>query len=580
MKLNIDTTAQTNVQNWLNGKYDEETKAAIRKMMEENPNELNESFYRNLEFGTGGLRGIMGVGTNRMNKYTVAMATQGLANYVLKSFSEVKEIKAAVAYDCRNNSPFFAKITADVLAANGIHVYLFDKLRPTPELSFAVRQLGCQVGVMITASHNPKEYNGYKAYWNDGGQFVAPHDTNVIDEVLKIKTLNDIKMIGGENNIEIIGEEIDKIYLDRVAQNCLLPDVIKRHKDLKIVYTPLHGTGVTLVPAILHKLGFENVTLVKEQAINDGDFPTVKSPNPEEKPALEMAIALAKDIDADIVMATDPDADRVGIAVKRTDGQWMLLNGNQTASVLTYYLLKQCKENNKLTGKEFIVKTIVTSELLKDIAERNGVKSYDVLTGFKFIADKIKELEGKETFIGGGEESYGFMIGDFVRDKDAVSTCAMIAEIASWAADNGKTFFDILVDLYCEYGFYKEDLLSITKKGKSGSEEIKQMMVNYRSNPPKEIAGSKVVMIKDYQLQKSQDLVSGKEESIDLPKSNVLQFFTADGSKISVRPSGTEPKIKFYFGVKDLLSNASNFDNINAALDKKIEAITQSLDLI
>ncbi len=580
MKLNIDTTAQTNVQNWLNGKYDEETKAAIRKMMEENPNELNESFYRNLEFGTGGLRGIMGVGTNRMNKYTVAMATQGLANYVLKSFSEVKEIKAAVAYDCRNNSPFFAKITADVLAANGIHVYLFDKLRPTPELSFAVRQLGCQVGVMITASHNPKEYNGYKAYWNDGGQFVAPHDTNVIDEVLKIKTLDDIKMIGSENNIEIIGEEIDKIYLDRVAQNCLLPDVIKRHKDLKIVYTPLHGTGVTLVPAILHKLGFENVTLVKEQAINDGDFPTVKSPNPEEKPALEMAIALAKDIDADIVMATDPDADRVGIAVKRTDGQWMLLNGNQTASVLTYYLLKQWKENNKLTGKEFIVKTIVTSELLKDIAERNGVKSYDVLTGFKFIADKIKELEGKETFIGGGEESYGFMIGDFVRDKDAVSTCAMIAEIASWAADNGKTFFDILVDLYCEYGFYKEDLLSITKKGKSGSEEIKQMMVNYRSNPPKEIAGSKVVMIKDYQLQKSQDLVSGKEESIDLPKSNVLQFFTADGSKISVRPSGTEPKIKFYFGVKDLLSNASNFDNINAALDKKIEAIKQSLDLI
>lgn len=580
MKLNIDTTAQTNVQNWLNGKYDEETKAAIRKMMEENPNELNESFYRNLEFGTGGLRGIMGVGTNRMNKYTVAMATQGLANYVLKSFSEVKEIKAAVAYDCRNNSPFFAKITADVLAANGIHVYLFDKLRPTPELSFAVRQLGCQVGVMITASHNPKEYNGYKAYWNDGGQFVAPHDTNVIDEVLKIKTLDDIKMTGGENNIEIIGEEIDKIYLDRVAQNCLLPDVIKRHKDLKIVYTPLHGTGVTLVPAILHKLGFENVTLVKEQAINDGDFPTVKSPNPEEKPALEMAIALAKDIDADIVMATDPDADRVGIAVKRTDGQWMLLNGNQTASVLTYYLLKQWKENNKLTGKEFIVKTIVTSELLKDIAERNGVKSYDVLTGFKFIADKIKELEGKETFIGGGEESYGFMIGDFVRDKDAVSTCAMIAEIASWAADNGKTFFDILVDLYCEYGFYKEDLLSITKKGKSGSEEIKQMMVNYRSNPPKEIAGSKVVMIKDYQLQKSQDLVSGKEESIDLPKSNVLQFFTANGSKISVRPSGTEPKIKFYFGVKDLLSNASNFDNINAALDKKIEAIKQSLDLI
>ena len=580
MKLNIDATAQANVENWLNGNYDNETKAAIRKMMEENQNELNESFYRNLEFGTGGLRGIMGVGTNRMNKYTVAMATQGLANYVLSSFSDLKEIKAAVAYDCRNNSPFFAKITADVLAANGIHVYLFDKLRPTPELSFAVRQLGCQVGVMITASHNPKEYNGYKAYWDDGGQFVAPHDTNVIDEVLKIKTLDDIKMTGGERNIEIVGEEIDKIYLDRVAQNCLLPDAIKRHKDIKIVYTPLHGTGVTLVPAILHKLGFENVTMVKEQAINDGDFPTVKSPNPEEKPALEMAIALAKDIDADIVMATDPDADRVGIAVKRKDGQWMLLNGNQTASVLTYYLLKQWKENNKLTGKEFIVKTVVTTELIKDIAERHGVKSYDVLTGFKFIADKIKEMEGKETFIGGGEESYGFMVGDFVRDKDAISTCAMIAEIVAWAADNGKTFFDILVDLYKEYGFYKEDLLSMTKKGKSGSEEIKQMMVNYRSNPPKEIAGSKVVMIKDYQLQKSQDLISGKEEAINLPKSNVLQFFTADGSKISVRPSGTEPKIKFYFGVKETLSNAADFDTANAALDKKIETIKQSLKLI
>ena len=580
MELNIDITAQENVQKWLNGNYDEDTKAAIRKMMEENQNELNESFYRNLEFGTGGLRGIMGVGTNRMNKYTVAMATQGLANYVVSSFPEVKELKAVVAYDCRNNSPFFAKITADVLAANGIHVYLFDKLRPTPELSFAVRQLGCQVGVMITASHNPKEYNGYKAYWDDGGQFVAPHDTNVIDEVLKIKTLADIKMTGGDSNIEIIGEEIDNIYLDRVAQNCLQPEVIKRHKYIKIVYTPLHGTGVTLVPAILHKLGFENVTMVKEQAINDGNFPTVKSPNPEEKPALEMAIALAKDIDADVVMATDPDADRVGIAVKRSDGQWMLLNGNQTASVLVYYLLNQWKKGNKLTGKEFIVKTIVTSELIKDIAERNGVKSYDVLTGFKFIADKIKELEGKEVFIGGGEESYGFMIGDFVRDKDAVSTCAMIAEIAAWAADSGKTFFDILVDLYKEYGLYKEDLLSITKKGKSGSEEIKQMMVNYRSNPPKEIAGSQVVMIKDYLLQISVDLVTGATENINLPKSDVLQFFTANGSKISVRPSGTEPKIKFYFGVKGELTDAADFDNVNAMLESKIQDIKQSLELV
>jgi len=579
MELNIDITAQENVQKWLNGNYDEETKEAIRKMIAENQSELNESFYKNLEFGTGGLRGIMGVGTNRMNKYTVAMATQGLANYVISSFPNVKNLKAAVAYDCRNNSPLFAKITANVLAANGIHVYLFDKLRPTPELSFAVRQLGCQVGVMITASHNPKEYNGYKAYWDDGGQFVAPHDTNVIDEVLKIKSLEDIKMSGNEDNIEIIGEEIDKIYLDRVEKNCLLPDVIRRHSDIKIVYTPLHGTGVTLVPAILQRLGFTNVTMVKEQAVNDGNFPTVKSPNPEEKSALEMAIALAKDIDADIVMATDPDADRVGIAVKRKDGQWNLLNGNQTASVLTYYLVNQWKLNNKLAGKEFIVKTIVTSELIKDIAERNGVKSYDVLTGFKFIADKIKELEGKEVFIGGGEESYGYMIGDFVRDKDAVSTCAMIAEIAAWAADNGKTFFDVLVDLYKEYGFYKEDLLSMTKKGKSGNEEIKQMMVDYRSNPPKEIAGSKVVCIKDYQLQTSTNLQTGAVEDINLPKSNVLQFFTADGSKVSVRPSGTEPKIKFYFGVKGELGKPEDFDNVNSALDSKIKAIKTSLNL-
>ena len=579
MELNIDITAQENVQKWLNGNYDEETKEAIRKMIAENQNELNESFYKNLEFGTGGLRGIMGVGTNRMNKYTVAMATQGLANYVISSFPDIKNLKAVVAYDCRNNSSFFAKITADVLAANGMHVYLFDKLRPTPELSFAVRQLGCQVGVMITASHNPKEYNGYKAYWDDGGQFVAPHDTNVIDEVLKIKSLEGIKMSGNEDNIEIIGEDIDKIYLDRVEKNCLLPDVIRRHKDIKIVYTPLHGTGVTLVPAILQRLGFTNVTMVKEQAVNDGNFPTVKSPNPEEKSALEMAIALAKDIYADIVMATDPDADRVGIAVKRKDGQWMLLNGNQTASVLTYYLVNQWKVNNKLAGKEFIVKTIVTSELIKDIAERNGVKSYDVLTGFKFIADKIKELEGKEVFIGGGEESYGYMIGDFVRDKDAVSTCAMIAEIAAWAADNGKTFFDVLIDLYKEYGFYKEDLLSMTKKGKSGNEEIKQMMVDYRSNPPKEIAGSKVVCIKDYQLQTSTNLQTGNVEVINLPKSNVLQFFTEDGSKVSVRPSGTEPKIKFYFGVKGELTNPEDFDAVNNALDSKIKAIKTSLNL-
>ena len=489
--LNIDASAKENVMTWLNGKYDEETKQAIRDMMD-NPNELNESFYRNLEFGTGGLRGIMGVGTNRMNKYTVAMATQGLANYVKKCFPAANPIKAAVSHDSRNHSREFAEITANVLAANGFHVYLFEALRPTPELSFAVRHFGCQTGVMVTASHNPKEYNGYKAYWDDGCQLVAPHDTNVIDEVLKIKGLEDVKMSGGEANIEIIGENVDSVYLNRIEQNSLHPELIKKHHDLKIVYTPLHGTGITLIPRMLEKLGFTNVNVVKEQATPDGNFPTTPSPNPEEKAAMKMAVDLAKEIDADIVFASDPDADRVGVAVKRPDGEWMLLNGNQTMSVLIYYLLKEWKETGRLTGKEFIVKTIVTSELPADIAKRVGVKVYDVLTGFKFIGDKIRELEGKEVFIGGGEESYGYMIGDFVRDKDAVAACSMIAEIAAWAAEQGKTFFDVLVDLYTEYGFYKEGLLSVVRKGKSGAEEIQQMMKDYRENPPKEIDGEKV----------------------------------------------------------------------------------------
>ncbi len=576
--LNIDASAKENVMTWLNGQYDEETKQAIRDMMDD-PNELNESFYRNLEFGTGGLRGIMGVGTNRMNKYTVAMATQGLANYVKKCFPTANPIKAAVSHDSRNHSREFAEITANVLAANGFHVYLFEALRPTPELSFAVRHFGCQTGVMVTASHNPKEYNGYKAYWDDGCQLVAPHDTNVIDEVLKIKGLDDVKMTGGEANIEIIGENVDSVYLDRVEQNSLHPELIKKHHDLKIVYTPLHGTGITLIPRMLERLGFTNVNVVKEQATPDGNFPTTPSPNPEERAAMKMAVDLAKEIDADIVFASDPDADRVGVAVKRPDGEWMLLNGNQTMSVLIYYLLKEWKETGRLTGKEFIVKTIVTSELPADIAKRVGVKVYDVLTGFKFIGDKIRELEGKEVFIGGGEESYGYMIGDFVRDKDAVAACSMIAEIAAWAAEQGKTFFDVLVDLYTEYGFYKEGLLSVVRKGKSGAEEIQQMMKDYRENPPKEIDGEKVVCIKDYKLHESTDLTTGKKERIDLPASNVLQFFTDKGNKVTVRPSGTEPKIKFYFGVKGSLASKADFDQVNSALDGKIEAIKRSMNL-
>ncbi len=577
--LNIDESAKLNAQAWLNGAYDEATKQAIRDMAELNPNELNESFYRHLEFGTGGLRGIMGVGTNRMNKYTVAMATQGLANYVKGVFNDEKELRAAISHDSRNHSREFAEITANVLAANGFKVYLFDGMRPTPELSFAVRHFNCHTGVMLTASHNPKEYNGYKAYWSDGCQLTAPHDTAVIDEVLKIKSIADVKMAGGEKNITIIGEDVDKVYLNRVEMNALNPEVIKKHHDVKIVYTPLHGTGIVLIPRMLKQLGFTNVNVVEAQAVPDGNFPTTPSPNPEEKPAMKMAVDLAKEIDADIVFASDPDADRVGVAVKRPDGEWMLLNGNQTMSVLFYYIVKQWQEKHMLTGNEFMVKTIVTSELPADIATRAGIKIYDVLTGFKFIGAKIKELEGIETFIAGGEESYGYMIGDFVRDKDAVAACSMIAEIAAWARENGKTFFDVLVDIYREFGFYKEGLVSVVRKGKSGAEEIQQMMRDYRNNPPAEIDGEKVVCIKDYQVLESKDLVSGKVTKINLPKSNVLQFFTDKGNKITVRPSGTEPKIKFYFGVKGELCCKDSFDKTNDALDAKIESIKKSMNL-
>ena len=575
----LDATTVANVKTWLEGAYDEETKKAIREMQANNPEELNESFYRSLEFGTGGLRGIMGVGTNRMNRYTVGMATQGLANYVKKCFAG-EELRAAISHDSRNHSREFAEITANVLAANDFTVYLFDDMRPTPELSYAVRYFRCQTGVMLTASHNPKEYNGYKAYWNDGCQLVPPHDTSVIDEVQKIKTLSDVKWTGGEQRIRIVGAEVDEAFMKEIERNVLHPECIKAHHDIKIVYTPLHGTGIKLIPTMLERLGFTNVNVVKAQAVPDGNFPTTPSPNPEEHAAMKMAVELAQEIDADIVFASDPDADRVGVAVKRPDGEWMLLNGNQTMSVLIYYLMKEWKEKGKLTGKEFIVKTIVTSELPADIAKKVGVKVYDVLTGFKWIGAKILEMEGKETFIGGGEESYGYMIGDFVRDKDAVGACSMIAEIAAWAASQGKTFFDVLVDLYKEFGFYKEGLLSVVRKGKSGAEEIQQMMKDYRANPPQEIDGSRVVCIKDYKLLESKDLATGKVERLNMPESNVLQFFTADGNKVTVRPSGTEPKIKFYFGVKGVLASKEQFDETNKALDAKIEAIKKSMHLI
>ena len=576
---NIDKNILERANKWLNEAYDIDTRNIVKDLIEKDPAELTECFYRDLEFGTGGLRGIMGVGTNRMNKYTVGMATQGLANYILRMFPGKSDCKIAIAYDSRNNSKYFAQITAEVMSANGIKVFLFENLRPTPELSFAIRYLGCQSGVVITASHNPKEYNGYKAYWDDGGQLISPHDTNVIDEVLKITEISQVNFNGNQQLIEIIGENVDKVYLEKLKSLSLSPELIKKHKDLSIVYTALHGTGITLVPRALKELGFENIHIVEQQDIPDGNFPTLKSPNPEEKAALEMAIEKAAKVNANLVLATDPDADRVGIAVKNDKGEYVLFNGNQTASVLIYYLMNKWKENGKITGNEYIVKTIVTSELLKDIALKNGVASYDVLTGFKYIAEIIKRLEGKQTFIGGGEESYGYLIGDFVRDKDAVISCCIIAEMAAWAAESGKTFYDILIDLYAEYGFYKEDLLSITKKGKSGAEEIQQMMADYRNNPPLNINGSKVIMIKDYKLQSSIDCLKNSTEKIDLPQSNVLQFFTEDGSKITVRPSGTEPKIKFYFGVKDQLPSKDEFETVNKKLEAKIKAIIADLKL-
>lgn len=564
---------------WLSELYDATTRKEVQKLIDTNENELIESFYRDLEFGTGGLRGIMGVGTNRMNIYTVGMATQGLSNYILKNFKHLPEIRVAIAYDSRNNSRLFAETAAGIFAGNGFQVYLFDSLRPTPELSFAIRHLKCQSGIVLTASHNPKEYNGYKAYWDDGGQVVAPHDTNIIDEVSKITSISDVKFNGPKENIHMIGNEIDEIYTDEIKKLSLSPEVLSRQSQMKIVYTPIHGSGVKLVPQILEKLGFKNIIHVPEQDIPDGNFPTVISPNPEESAALNLALLKARENDADLVMATDPDADRVGIAVKNKAGNHILLNGNQAASILLYYLLTKWKENNKIKGKEYLVKTIVTTELIADMAKTFNVPCYDVLTGFKYIAEVIKEKEGKMNFIGGGEESYGYLAGEFVRDKDAVMSCALIAEAAAWAKDQNLSMYDLLLDIYLKFGFYKESLLSVTKKGKAGAEEIAQMMEAFRKNPPKTLAGSEVITLNDYQYQKSYNLKDNSSTSIDLPKSNVLQFITKDGSKVSVRPSGTEPKIKFYFGVKENLNAISEFEVVLQKANNKIDKIIAELNL-
>lgn len=576
----VDPKILKRAQAWLDDtNIDNETKDRISEMIANEPGELTESFYCDLEFGTGGLRGIMGVGTNRMNKYTVGMATQGLANYLKQVYASENEIRVAIAFDSRNNSSTFARIAAEVLSANDIIVFLFEHMRPTPELSFAVRYLHCHSGIVLTASHNPKEYNGYKVYWNDGAQLVPPHDKNVINEVQKITEISKVKFNGNLMNINIIGEEIDEAYLSTVRSYSLAPDTNLKHKEMKIVYTPLHGTGITLVPKSLKNFGFENVHIVEAQAIPDGNFPTVLSPNPEEKVAMQMALDMAKTVDADLILATDPDSDRIGVGVKDLDGNFILLNGNQTAALLTYYLVKQWQQKGKLSGNEFIVKTIVTSELVSDIAKSAGIEYFDVLTGFKWIAEVIRNLEGKKKFIGGGEESYGFMIGDSVRDKDAVISCSIFAECAAWAAEKGLSLFGLLIEIYYEYGLFKEKLVNIVRKGISGQAEIKAMMAGFRSNPPKEIAGSKVVLMKDYELKQSTDLVTGKVSPIDLPKSDVLQFFLEDGCKISMRPSGTEPKIKFYFSVKGEFRRGDNFKTSEANLDSRIDTIIEAMKL-
>ena len=573
----MDAVIQQRVNAWLEGRYDDNTKSVIRKLEAENQKELEDAFYRNLEFGTGGLRGIMGVGTNRINKYTVGMATQGYANYLKKSFPGEK-VKVAIAHDSRNNSRAFAEITANVMAANDIQVFLFESLRPTPELSFTIRQLKCHGGVVCTASHNPKEYNGYKAYWNDGGQLVPPHDKNVITEVDKITDVDDVKWSGGEKNITLIGAEMDEAYYEMVKSLSVYPEVIARQKDLKIVFTPIHGTGIKLVPEVLRRAGFENVHLVEEQIVPDGNFPTVVYPNPEESEAMNIGLNKARELDADILLGTDPDADRVGIGVKDHKGNWVLVNGNQTAVLAFNYMIEARKAKGLAQPNDMVVKTIVTTDMIDEFAKKNGVKCYNVLTGFKWIAELIKEKEGKENYVIGGEESYGLMLGDRLRDKDAVSAVAILCEMAAYEKDKGKSLFEKLLDLYVEYGFYKEHLISITKKGMDGQQQIAAMMEKFRTSPPAALGGSPVVTLLDYEKGEGKNLQTGERWTIQLPKSNVLQFILADGSKISARPSGTEPKIKFYFSVHTKLADKASYDTTSASLDQKIKRIIEDLN--
>lgn len=563
---------------WLNGAYNEEAKAEVRRMLNaEDKTELIECFYKDLEFGTGGLRGIMGMGSNRMNIYTVGAATQGLSNYLKREFAG-QEISVVVGHDCRNNSRLFAETSANIFSANGIKVYLFEALRPTPEISFAIRHLGCQSGIILTASHNPKEYNGYKAYWNDGAQIIAPHDVNIIAEVEKIKGPEEIKFEARPELIQIIGEDVDSVYLEKVKTLFLSPESIARNKDLKIVYTPIHGTGIKLIPRCLKDMGFDNVIIVEEQAVISGDFPTVVSPNPEEPAALDMAIRKAKEVDADIVMASDPDADRMGIAVKDDKGEWILVNGNQTCMMFTYYILRRRHELGLLKGKEFMVKTIVTTEIMKDICNYYNTPLLDCYTGFKWIAAEIREREGKEQYIGGGEESYGYLPADFLRDKDAVAACALMAEMTAWAKDNGMSIFELIQEIYLQFGYGKEKGISVVRKGKSGAEEIQQMMKDFRANPPKEIAGSKVVLIKDYQTLVARNVITGEESKLVFPTtSNVLQYFTEDGTKVSVRPSGTEPKIKFYIEVRGKMISRADFARCESEATAKVDAVRASL---
>ena len=566
---------------WLSEGYDDETRAEVKRMLEaEDSTELIESFYKDLEFGTGGLRGIMGAGSNRMNIYTVGAATQGLANYLKEAFADLPQIKVVVGHDVRNNSRKFAEIVADIFSANGIKVYLFENFRPTPELSFAIRHLGCQSGVNITASHNPKEYNGYKAYWADGAQIISPHDVNIINNVERIKDIKEVKFQGNPELIEIIGEEIDNAFLTAIKGLSLSPEAIKRHHDLKIVYTPIHGTGVKMVPDSLRNYGFTNIIHVPEQDIPSGEFPTVESPNPENPPAMAMAIAKAKEVGADLVMASDPDADRIGCVIRDAKGEYVLINGNQIVMILLNYLMTRNAELGKLTGNEYIVKTIVTTETIKSIAEKNNIKMYDCYTGFKWIASVIRDNEGRARYLGGGEESYGFLAEDFARDKDSVSAISLMAEIAAWAKDKGMDFLQMLQDIYIKYGFSHEEGISVVRTGKSGAEEIVNMMKQFRANPPKQLGGSDVVLIKDYADLNVTDLTTGKVTKMDMPTtSNVLQFFTADGSKISVRPSGTEPKIKFYIEVRGKMESSADYDRANADAKAKIEAVKKDLGI-